>query len=168
MIAFQLRCRVPFQRRTAPYNEEAVLLLCRNCQLLNGYSLLKHGHIDLDALLVTVETHLHLRRVAIRFPKSAAGIILPPVFNEPNHIPEGIPQKYTNFMRKFRLSFQAAGQLRQQAVQVRVSISGIPQKFLVRMVCQQLLQMLPPVHIDDYRAVIRAFQKNLNFEAKGR
>lgn len=126
-----------------------LFLLCWHSQPLNGGSLLKHCHIVLDTLAVAVKAHLHLRRVAVGLPKSAAGKIPSPVFDEPDHVPEGIAQEDPDLMGELRLSLQAVGQLYKQAAQVRPCISGVLQENPTRGVCQQLLQVTAPVYIDN-------------------
>ena len=47
------------------------------------------------------------------------------VFNKAGHIPEGVSQKYADFMGKLRLCPQTVGKLFQKTVQVGVLVSGL-------------------------------------------
>ena len=79
----------------------------------------------MDAASVTVKTRLDLHRVAIGFPKSAAGKILPMVFDKSDDILKGVAQKYADLMGKLWLCLQPIGKMCQQTVQVHFRVTSL-------------------------------------------
>ena len=79
----------------------------------------------MDAASVTVKTRLDLNRIAIGFPKSTAGKILPMVFDKSNDILERVAQKYADLMGKLRLCLQTVSKMCQQTIQVRFRVTSL-------------------------------------------
>ena len=123
-----IRCTVlsdEATRRMAPRLSRRIPRLCRDRQLTDRFTLLKHQTIHLFTLVESAKRLACLTFIAVNLPAAAAFAIPAVVLNIAHDIAGRIAQKETNLMRKFSGTIDTFCEVRNGAFRRKIIIAKL-------------------------------------------